>query len=234
MNENDLRVIKTRESIESAFLDLLGEKDFAHITVTEILSRCRIAKGTFYYHYRDKYDLAEQIIAKHFASFDQLFEASKGNFQGNGTSLESMAGLATGIAASYAPLSSIHTPEFDARDKLHDFLRSRFLELMQKQTQLGEISNPSQVAAFLASIVATQIEMVISGESQTGSQFIESLRDLIACISLFQSMEFADPDCQKAHDGKRPPHIQKASSIAAIDEGQISNNLQATCDKGSY
>ena len=195
MNENDLRVIKTRENIESAFLNLLDEKDFTHITVTEILGRCRIAKGTFYYHYRDKYDLAEQIINKHFSSFDQLFEASRKNFPKKGASLESMAGFATNIAKSYAPLSSIRTPELDARDKLHEFLRNLFLEFVQKQEQLREISNPSQVATFLAAIVAAQIDMVISGDSQTGSQFIESLHDLIACISLFQSMEFADPDC---------------------------------------
>ena len=51
MRENDLRVIKTRESIEYAMMELLKKKWVSEITVTELSKLARISKGTFYLHY---------------------------------------------------------------------------------------------------------------------------------------------------------------------------------------
>ena len=70
MNESDLRVVKTREAIRSAFLELLAEKPVRRITVTELTRRARIAKGTFYLHYRDVYDLHEQLVSQ---AFEETF-----------------------------------------------------------------------------------------------------------------------------------------------------------------
>jgi AcrR family transcriptional regulator len=53
----DLRVIRTRESIREAFVELLEEKGFKAVTVKDITTRAKINRGTFYMHYQDKYDL---------------------------------------------------------------------------------------------------------------------------------------------------------------------------------
>lgn len=66
MNEKDLRVVKTRDCIHSAFIELLAEKPLGRITVTELARRARIAKGTFYLHYQDIYDLHEQVVLQAF------------------------------------------------------------------------------------------------------------------------------------------------------------------------
>lgn len=42
MNENDLRVIKTKRNIEESFIYLLGQKDFYKITVQDILDKALI------------------------------------------------------------------------------------------------------------------------------------------------------------------------------------------------
>ncbi|MDE5984996.1 MAG: TetR/AcrR family transcriptional regulator [Eubacterium sp.] len=54
-------VIKSKESIKQAFLDLRKDKDLHKITVTQIIDHANISKGTFYAHYADIYDLQEQI-----------------------------------------------------------------------------------------------------------------------------------------------------------------------------
>jgi AcrR family transcriptional regulator len=64
MNGNDLRVIKTRKNIETSFIYLLSEKGFNHLTVQDILEKALINRSTFYKHYRDKYDVAEQMCAR--------------------------------------------------------------------------------------------------------------------------------------------------------------------------
>ncbi len=62
MNENDLRVIKTKESIYNAFEELLLHKPFHKITLQELCLKARINKGTFYYHYQDINDLYSKYI----------------------------------------------------------------------------------------------------------------------------------------------------------------------------
>ncbi|MFJ7953472.1 TetR/AcrR family transcriptional regulator [Lysinibacillus sp. NPDC096418] len=53
----DLRVVRTKESIREALIDLIEEKGFDAITVKDITTRAKINRGTFYAHYQDKYDL---------------------------------------------------------------------------------------------------------------------------------------------------------------------------------
>lgn len=61
MGKQDLRVVKTRRNIEDTFLRLLKGMPFERITVKEIVEEALVNKGTFYRHYMDKYDLAEQV-----------------------------------------------------------------------------------------------------------------------------------------------------------------------------
>ena len=58
--KTDLRVKKTLLAIGSAFLDLLDEKPFEKIQINDIAERAMINRGTFYLHYRDKYDLLDK------------------------------------------------------------------------------------------------------------------------------------------------------------------------------
>ena len=64
MNEQDLRVIKTRERIENAMLALLRTRPLEKITVTELARVAMVNKGTFYLHYLDIHDLYRQIFLK--------------------------------------------------------------------------------------------------------------------------------------------------------------------------
>ncbi|NQX58602.1 TetR/AcrR family transcriptional regulator [Paenibacillus qinlingensis] len=53
----DLRVIRTKESIRLALVELINEKGFDALTVKDITTSARINRGTFYAHYQDKFDL---------------------------------------------------------------------------------------------------------------------------------------------------------------------------------
>ena len=63
----DLRVIKTKDSIQSQFWSLLERYPFDKISVKMLIDECRINRSTFYRNYEDKYDLLNQI-ADHFIS----------------------------------------------------------------------------------------------------------------------------------------------------------------------
>lgn len=72
----DLRVIKTERTIQKAFVSLLQEKEFSKITVRDICNRAMVNPNTFYNHFTDKYDLANQINQKILENFSgALMEA---------------------------------------------------------------------------------------------------------------------------------------------------------------
>ncbi|MBR4395831.1 MAG: hypothetical protein IKT01_05530, partial [Eubacteriaceae bacterium] len=68
MNQNDLRVIKTKDSIKKAFLEPLKVKPLNKNTVSELSHAARIHKSTFYLHYLDMPDLYMKIMQKTLSS----------------------------------------------------------------------------------------------------------------------------------------------------------------------
>lgn len=59
-NTTDLRVIRSKQAIREALVELIEEKGFEALTVKDITTRARINRGTFYAHYQDKYDLMDK------------------------------------------------------------------------------------------------------------------------------------------------------------------------------
>ena len=57
----DLRTERTRQNIKTAFLELRKHKPLEKITVKELAELAYINKATFYTHYKDIYDLADQL-----------------------------------------------------------------------------------------------------------------------------------------------------------------------------
>lgn len=60
-NKIDLRIVKSRKVIKEAFLQLLKEKCYSNITVTDIAKKAMINRKTFYIHYETKENLYNEI-----------------------------------------------------------------------------------------------------------------------------------------------------------------------------
>jgi AcrR family transcriptional regulator len=59
--QEDKRIRRTKKLLRQALTMLMQQKDFQSITVTDVVREADINRGTFYAHYRDVYDLREQI-----------------------------------------------------------------------------------------------------------------------------------------------------------------------------
>ncbi|MCA9976552.1 MAG: TetR/AcrR family transcriptional regulator [Anaerolineales bacterium] len=76
MNKNqsiDRRIIRTRLAIRNALVTLIKEKGFDALTVSDIVVRANINRGTFYLHYKDKYDLLEQTETEILEEIQHIF-----------------------------------------------------------------------------------------------------------------------------------------------------------------
>lgn len=60
--------VRSRKLINEALADLLTEKPLDKITVTDVVKRADINRGTFYAHYRDIPDVVDHLIQQTFSA----------------------------------------------------------------------------------------------------------------------------------------------------------------------
>ena len=63
--KQDLRVVRTKEAIRSAFKALVCELPYEKVTVKAIADRANINRNTFYLHYETTDDVLREIQAEH-------------------------------------------------------------------------------------------------------------------------------------------------------------------------
>ncbi|MGN1328746.1 MAG: TetR/AcrR family transcriptional regulator [Eubacterium sp.] len=75
----DLRIERTYKLLTDALTELLAEKDFEDITVSEICEKAMVRRATFYKHFGDKYELYAFVVRQlqdefketHFSDYDR-------------------------------------------------------------------------------------------------------------------------------------------------------------------
>jgi AcrR family transcriptional regulator len=70
----DRRVRRSKKLIIEAFVDLVVTKDYAHVTVQDIIDRADVGRSTFYAHFRDK----EAVLLSCFDEVESGLIASPG------------------------------------------------------------------------------------------------------------------------------------------------------------
>lgn len=130
MNENDLRVIKTKKNIEESFIYLLRQKDFNKITVQDILDRALINRSTFYKHYTDKYELAETLCNE---VFDSLIAGVKNRFECVNVEdalmvIKPLYQILSAKREEILALYTINTDTIHLYDDMSDFLKRSFYD----------------------------------------------------------------------------------------------------------
>lgn len=75
----DRRVLRTRQALGAALVELMLARSFDDISVQQILERARVGRATFYAHFRNKHDLLLSDAERYFESLEQQFLASAGS-----------------------------------------------------------------------------------------------------------------------------------------------------------
>ncbi|MDR2519729.1 MAG: TetR/AcrR family transcriptional regulator [Eubacteriaceae bacterium] len=74
MGKQDRRVRKTQAALNSALVRLLKETELKNVTVSKLAKTADVNRGTFYVHYRDVYDLFEQMENDALGEFAQIIQ----------------------------------------------------------------------------------------------------------------------------------------------------------------
>ncbi|MEU8682113.1 TetR-like C-terminal domain-containing protein [Streptomyces sp. NPDC048611] len=73
VQQSDRRSRRSRTAMESALLELIGDRDLSQISVSDVTGRADVHRSTFYEHYTDVHDLAASACTE---MFDQLLSAT--------------------------------------------------------------------------------------------------------------------------------------------------------------
>lgn len=58
----------TKKMLANALKELMNEMSFHKITISDICNRCNMSRKSFYYHFKDKYDLVNWIFDSEYLS----------------------------------------------------------------------------------------------------------------------------------------------------------------------
>src|SRR6202000_307576 len=67
----DTRMARSRQALRTALFDLLAEKPFDQIAITEITIKAKVGYATFFRHYESKDELLNELVA---SEIERLFE----------------------------------------------------------------------------------------------------------------------------------------------------------------
>ncbi len=137
--KTDLRVLKTQRAIREAFMQLLAEKPFESITVQNIIDRALVNRKTFYNHFRDKYDLAEQVMTGIGNDLRQIAEQAKA--MGGANHLQETYAALQGYRTEVLALWDVKT---DREESLSNLLTGILSDMYLDRTQTRPQGEPSQ------------------------------------------------------------------------------------------
>lgn len=99
MSTSDRRVRRTRETLHRALIELMMERAYDRISVSDVIARANIGRSTFYAHYRDKDDLLVVSCGEHLRQ-----EIARSPDRGRWAPVRVMIGLAAHYPQVYEPL----------------------------------------------------------------------------------------------------------------------------------
>ena len=141
MNTDDRRVRKTKRALQEGLAELLLETDIRNVTVRELTDKVDIHRATFYTHYKDIYDLYEQIE-------DRIYEELQNIIVGD--PLHTYEGIFTVIIDYIYDNAKICRMFLSANgnrtfyDRISIFLEKQYLEIWKYETHLSTLTEEVQ------------------------------------------------------------------------------------------
>lgn len=74
INENDLRIVKTKNAIKSTLKQMICELPYEKITVKELANRAQINRNTFYLHYDIIDDVLVELQSEYSSKYIELIK----------------------------------------------------------------------------------------------------------------------------------------------------------------
>jgi len=182
---------KTKQLIQSSFMKLLEDKPFESITVGDITKKAQINRGTFYIHYKDKFDLLDKIEERLFEDIGNHLDELQTNYSSKDTFEKGQEQLASALFNSikmHSPMLKILLNNHGKagfhirfRDTFSDKVR---LNLEKNERIIKNLNVPMEYfLSFITSAFLGLIEQwVLNGLDKTPEEMTALYIDIISFI----------------------------------------------------
>ncbi|MEK3684343.1 TetR/AcrR family transcriptional regulator [Paenibacillus sp. FSL R10-2736] len=157
--KTDRRILRTREAINRAFLELFGEKELEQITINDIAERANVNRGTVYLHYTDKYDLLNRCIEDHLGTMFLSCNMT-GSPDGDAGLISEMKPIFQYFEQNFlffsAMLANPRTTIF--RERLLEIVSANVIHKLEMEKSVPEGMDKQLIAHFMASAFVGTVE----------------------------------------------------------------------------
>ena len=142
----DRRVIRTRQALSAALVDLMLARRFSDISVQQVLDRARVGRATFYSHFRNKHDLLLSDAERFFESLETRFLARAGGSM-----------RVAPVAELFSHVADFHRfhralEESELREPIHDLLTGHLARIIERR--MAEVGPASRAGALAPAVMA--------------------------------------------------------------------------------
>lgn len=186
----DLRVVKTKQNVRRALLELMSEKPFPKITVTDIAGRARINRKTFYRHYSSPDEVIAEIEDEILARFAELTSGSNLDL---GASVRYFANL----VREYRQVLSViirNTPELPY---MIDFENKLYVQGAKIAVKKSGITDEKLAATLSRYIISGTLSLLKDWVERSCGEDIDSIVDIIMKIAYNGLNGFLPPSAQE-------------------------------------
>jgi AcrR family transcriptional regulator len=149
---SDRRVRKTKKALKEGLTKLMLEKSINNISVKELTEEVDINRGTFYLHYRDVFDMVEQIESELLRDFTKIMDSHTTEKLTGQTLpflidlfafLKENADIAAAFLGSYGDIAFVN--------KLKEIVREKCLNDWMKMFNNGKVNKFEYFYSFIVS-----------------------------------------------------------------------------------
>lgn len=130
MNKTDLRVIKTKEAMHNALIELLHNKPFNEISAKDVIEKARVNRTTFYRYYSGLVSLIDEVI------FDVKHEFAQ-MLANENCHTEQVFQDFLNSRHKISALWKIQSRRYALYDDMHQMLRTAFADELVRQKMAG-------------------------------------------------------------------------------------------------
>lgn len=169
--------LTTKKNLASSMKKLMNDTPFSNISVVDICEECNINRKTFYYHFKDKYDLVNWIFDMEFIEVAKN-NAHKSTWDIYALLLEYFYDNRT----FYRKALSIEGQN-SFKDHFKDMLMILYRKKLTEQMDMSEEKNEFQATFFADAMVCATERWLLDKNCMPPQKLVEMLKLCIQTVS---------------------------------------------------
>ncbi|MCD8085331.1 MAG: TetR/AcrR family transcriptional regulator C-terminal domain-containing protein [Clostridiales bacterium] len=179
----------TKRALAGALKELMEEMPFAKINISDICGKCNMNRKSFYYHFRDKYDLVNWIFDTEFIAM-----ASQKNFDNGWSFFAELCRFLDADRDFYRRAMQIKGQN-SFSDHFREFLLPIIAEYMKPYTS-GQEPQPFHVTFFADALLCAIERWLLSKNAMPADEFSKEVRACFRGLALGVYQEMSEEERQ--------------------------------------